>query len=415
MPETQPNPEVLDQLLEQRRGRRRWPFFLALVLVVSAVAVWAGPRKAEMPTYETMPLEQRELVATVSATGRLKPTLQVEVGSEISGTVVEVLVEANDAVRAGQVLARIDTTKLEQQAERSRASWQAALAQLAQAEASLVEAEVHLERLEAVYERSEGMLPSKADLDAARASDLRARAGVESARAAVEETAAATLTYETDLEKSVIRSPIDGLVLDRDIDPGQTVAASFQSPVLFTIGQDLRTMDLTVYVSEADIGKVAAGQVATFTVDAWPNLEFGAVVKKVRFGSETVENVVSYETELEVPNEEAKLRPGMTATALITVAEREDVLVVPNAALRFTPPAVPEESGLRGGFSFLPRPPEMRRTERGEESAIYVLREGLPVRVAVEEGLTDGRWTEIQGVELEPGDAVVIDLLEEAS
>jgi HlyD family secretion protein len=230
------------------------------------------------------------------------------------------------------------------------------------------------------------------------------------AEADVAESRAAVLANEIDLEKSVIRSPIDGVVLDCRVDPGQTVAASFQAPVLFTIGQDLSRMNLTVYVSEADVGRVTEGQTATFTVDAWPESEFEAVVRKVSFGSQTIQNVVSYVTELEVANDNLKLRPGMTATATIRIAERESVLVVSNAALRFRVPARKESSGA---FSLLPVHPNLGRSEAPTDGdAVFVLREGALARVAVDAGLSDGRWTEVFASDLNEGDAVVVGLLE---
>jgi HlyD family secretion protein len=191
------------------------------------------------------------------------------------------------------------------------------------------------------------------------------------------------------------------------------VAASFQAPVLFTIGQDLRRMDLTVYVSEADVGRVEEGHTASFTVDAWPESEFEAVVRKVSFGSQTIENVVSYEAELEVDNQDLELRPGMTATATIRVAERRGVLVVSNAALRFRPPAFAKPSG---GFSLLPRPPGLDRSESPDDgTAVHVLREGGLTRVAVETGLSDGHWTEVSAPDLSEGEQVVVEILEKTS
>ncbi|MEM6455417.1 MAG: efflux RND transporter periplasmic adaptor subunit [Acidobacteriota bacterium] len=417
MPDSTPRPDELDALFERVQRRRRWPWLLLLVLAIGAVTLWAAPRGPEPPRFATVPLAQRDLVATVSATGQLQPVHQVLVGSEISGTITEVLVDANDVVEAGQVLARIDTTKLTQQIARSRAASASARAQQAQAEASHAEAEAQLQRFEEVSRLSDGQVPSQTEFDAARASAQRARAGIAMAEAAVAEAEAATRTQETDLAKSVIRAPIDGIVLDRSIDPGQTVAASFQAPVLFTLGQDLRTMKLTVNVAEADIGKVVEGQTATFTVDAWPNQTFAATVARVSFGSKTIENVVSYETELAVPNDAAKLRPGMTATAMITVDARRDVRTVPNAALRFTPPQMAQPEGRSRGFSFLPRPPGTAAPTRAraEGTAIYVLRQEALVRVPVETGLSDGRWTEIEDGDLQNGDAVVVDRLADAS
>lgn len=415
MPDSTHAHDELDALLEPAPPRRRRLLLAALLgigAILALVVLRADGDRSE-PRFRTEPIVRTDLAAIVSATGNLEPTNQVDVGSELSGTIDEVLVESNDTVVAGQILARLDTSKLEQQTERTRAALLSAEAQLAQAEATQVEATTELARFEEVARLSDGKVPSKTELDAARAATLRADAAVESARAAVAEARAALRTNERDLGKLVIRSPIDGVVLDRNVEPGQTVAASFQAPVLFTIAQDLKRMDLTVNVSEADVGSVQVGQHATFTVDAWPDKQFDAVVKKVSFGSTTVENVVSYETELEVPNDDLSLRPGMTATADIRVAERQAVLVVSNAALRFSPPAARTP---RSGFSLLPRPPEASPNGgSGTGPRVYVLRDGRPARIAVTTGLTDGRQTEVESPDLAAGDEVVVESLGAAS
>ena len=411
MPENTLNSKEIDELLDIR-PRRRKGLVIAILLGCAALAavLLAQPRASREQAFETIAVERRALVATVSATGSLQPTDQVDVGSEISGIVADVLVDTNDRVVGGQILALIDTTKLEQQTERSRAALLAAEALLRQALVTQTVADADLVRFEEVHRLSSGRVPSQSELDAARAVKLRADAAVNVAEADVAESRAAVLANEIDLEKSVIRSPIDGVVLDCRVDPGQTVAASFQAPVLFTIGQDLSRMNLTVYVSEADVGRVSEGQKATFTVDAWPEFEFEAVVRKVSFGSQTIQNVVSYVTELVVANDDLKLRPGMTATATIRIAERDDVLVVSNAALRFRVPARKESSGA---FSLLPVPPNLGRSEAPTDGdAVYVLREGALARVAVDAGLSDGRWTEVFASDLNEGDAVVVGLLE---
>ena len=411
MPENTLNSNEIDELLDTR-PRRRKGLVIAILLSCAGLAavLLAHPRASREQAFETIAVERRALVATVSATGSLQPTDQVDVGSEISGIVADVLVDTNDRVVGGQILALIDTTKLEQQTERSRAALLAAEALLRQALVTQTVADADLVRFEEVHRLSGGRVPSQSELDAARAVKLRADAAVNVAEADVAESRAAVLANEIDLEKSVIRSPIDGVVLDCRVDPGQTVAASFQAPVLFTIGQDLSRMNLTVYVSEADVGRVSEGQKATFTVDAWPEFEFEAVVRKVSFGSQTIQNVVSYVTELEVANDDLKLRPGMTATATIRIAERDDVLVVSNAALRFRVPARKESSGA---FSLLPVPPNLGRSEAPTDGdAVYVLREGALARVAVDAGLSDGRWTEVFASDLNEGDAVVVGLLE---
>ena len=407
------HPEEIDRFLDTT-PRRRWGWWIVAVLASAGLAAvllarTGGPAG---PGFETVEIERRDLVATVSATGNLEPTHKVDVGCEISGTVAEVRVDSNDRVEQGQILAVIDTTKLEQQTDRLRATLLSAQAQLSQATATQAETTADLERFEEVSRLSQGKVPSKIELDAARAAKLRADAAVEVAQAQVEEARASVLVNETDLSKSVIRSPIDGIVLERAVEPGQTLAASFQAPVLFTIGRDLSQMDLTVFVSEADVSKVEPGQSASFTVDAWPGTEFEAVVQKISFGSQTIQNVVSYQAELEVANEALKLRPGMTATATIRVAERRGVLVVSNAALRFQPPGTRENTG---GFSFLPRPPEQARSDSPGEPGLYVVREGSLARVPVATGLTDGRSTEVRATELTEGDEVVVEILGSAS
>ena len=419
MPDNTLDPQEIHELLSSgRRGRKGLWAATLLVCLGAAAVLLARPMGTDERRYETERIEQRDLVATVSATGKLVPTDQVDVGSEISGIVADVRVDSNDRVERGQILALIDTTKLEQQAERSRAALLSAEAALVQNRATHDEAVANLARFEEVHALSNGRVPSRAELDAARGAQLRADAAVEVAMAAVAEAKASLSAAEIDLEKSVIRSPIDGIVLDRRVEPGQTVAASFQAPILFTLGQDLRRMDLTVYVSEADVGRVEEGQVASFTVDAWPEAEFEARVRKVSFGSQTIENVVSYEAQLEVANDDLKLRPGMTATAIIRVAERESVLVVSNAALRFRPPSADGHPGKDGskGFSLLPQPPRPANLATSEDGdSVYVEGEDGLVRVTVKTGLEDGRRTEVNGEGLAPGKAVVIGFVEDPS
>lgn len=415
MSESEANAATLDPLLVRPPRRRGWILAAAGSLVAALTALLllraggAGPQQR----FETVTVERTDLSAVVSTTGNLEPTNQVDVGSELSGTVAEVLVDTNDSVEAGQTLARLDPTKLEQQTERSRAALLSARAQLAQAQATRDQAAADLARFEEASRLSAGRLPARTELESARAASLRADAAVSIAEAAIAEAEAGLRANETDLTKMVIRAPIDGVVLARKIEPGQTVAASFQAPLLFTLAQDLRRMELTVNVAEADVGSVAPGQRATFTVDAWPDKRFDALVKKVSFGSVTVDNVVSYEAELEVANVDLSLRPGMTATADIRVAERTGVLAVPNAALRFSPPVTPEG---RSGFS-LPRPPGSTtpRPSADKSPGVYVLREGRLLRLDVTSGLSDGRRTEVSGSDLVEGDEVVVALLETES
>lgn len=403
----------LTGLLSSPEAHPRWrrPFWIGgAVLVAGAILLWRwiGRDGAEAPGYATQPVTRGSLLVTVTATGVLEPTNQVDVGSELSGTIARVLVDYNDRVTRGQVLAELDTRKLSDQTERTRANLASARARVAQARATAEENTRNLRRLTDLFDRSGGTLPSASDLDAARAAAARAQADLDSATAAVAEAGAALRANENDLAKGAIRSPIDGIVLKRSVEPGQTVAASFQAPVLFTLAEDLKRMTLKADVAEADVGPVAPDQTATFTVDAWPGRQFKATVTKVQFGSKVVDNVVTYPTELQVANEDLELRPGMTATAELRVAERRDVWLVPNAALRFTP-ETPQAGQDRRSFTLVPQMPRRRTAQRnngyGDNGTrrLWVLQNGVPQPLEVRVGATDGKLTEVSGPDVKEG------------
>lgn len=368
--------------------------------------------------YETQPVKRGNLVATVSATGTLEPINEVEVGIEVSGTVQSVEVDYNDHVKVGQVLARLDTSKLEAQTLQSEAALKSAHAKLLQAQATVKEAHAQMARLEELRKLSGGKSPSQYEIDTQLATLERARADEASAKAAVAQAQATLDANRSDLGKAVVRSPIDGVVLARSIEPGQTVVAQFESPVLFTLAEDLAKMELQVDIDEADVGKVKEGQEAVFTVDAYPDEEFPARTTLVRFASQTVNGVVTYKAVLAVDNSNLTLRPGMTATATITVDERKDVVLIPNAALRYAPPKVAVAEPEGGGSLFskiMPRPPRPERTVSADPNAakkeqeVWVLRNGQPTPVTVTKGLTDGIMTELVAGSLEPGAEVVTD------
>ena len=413
--------DTLKTLLHAKSGGR-FPLRgigLAVALIAIVVAGWWFLRSDDdksTPRYATEAATTGTLVVKVSATGNLQPTNQVDVGSELSGIVERVFVDVNDAVKKGQVLARLDLSKLKDAVARSRASLAAAEAQVLQAQATVAEARATLARYQQVSQLSGGKVPSRTEMDTAEANLKRAEANVASARASVTQARATLQSDETNLAKANIRSPIDGVVLARQVEPGQTVAASFQAPVLFTLAEDLSKMELQVDVDEADVGQVKAGQKATFTVDAWPGREYEAVITRVGYGSQVKEGVVSYLTVLEVANDDLSLRPGMTGTAEITTLTRENALLVPNAALRFSPeaPAGGQRSSSRGlAGMLLPRPPRptpaVRETPRGTRQ-VWVLQDGQPVAVAVRTGATNGRVTEITGGELEAGTQVITEI-----
>jgi HlyD family secretion protein len=398
--------------------RRRLGARLLLAALVVGAALYLvlgrSGRSTALQPYHTETVTRGDLTVTVSATGNLQPTNQVDVGSEVSGLVESVYVDDNDRVVTGQVLARLDLSKLQDQVINARAALASAEARVLQAEASVKESLANLSRLRQVAELSNGKVPSKTELETAEATAARASADEASARAAVEQARASLSSAEINLAKASIRSPIDGVVLTRQIEPGQTVAASFQAPVLFTLAEDLAQMELQVDVDEADVGRVREGQMAAFTVDAYSSRRYPARITRVGYGSQTKDGVVSYMTILSVDNGDLSLRPGMTATAEITAVERRGVLLVPNAALRFTPPAAPGSSQRSRSLvsNLLPRPPMMPSRANGNGNGdgtqtAWVLRDGQPVPVTVTVGSTDGRVTEVTGGDLREGMAVI--------
>jgi HlyD family secretion protein len=360
------------------RGSRRWlRWVVVLALLAAAVYGWQRARVPEVPVYLTESPHRGELRATVSATGTLQPVNRVDVGSEVSGLIAEVFVDFNDRIEAGDPLARLDSETLEARVASAQASLAVAEASLAQAEATVAESAAQLARSRDLAARN---LISQQTLDADEAVSLRARAAVASARAQVTAARAALREAETSLRKAVILAPISGIVIAREVDPGQTVAASFQTPVLFTLAEDLRHMRLHLDLDESDVGQVREGQEAEFRVDAYPGRSFHAEIVSVRFNPRTVNNVVTYETVLAVDNPELLLRPGMTATAEILVDRRADALLVPNRALRFVPP-------------FAERAGAARATEEG--ARVWVLSGTEPFAVPLTTGLTDGENTEV--------------------
>jgi HlyD family secretion protein len=395
--------------------RKGW-LGLSLLLVSVAVTLlaWVRSDNASVPSYRTQPVERGSLVVTVTATGTLEPINQVDVGSELSGIIETVGVDHNDSVQVGQVLAKLDTDRLKAQVLESRAALESAEAKVLDTEATVTERRLALDRARELVEKA---LSPQSELDAAEAAMKRAQADLASARAQVSQAKATLGARETELGKTVIRSPIRGIVLDRNVEPGQTVAASLQSPVLFTLAEDLSEMELHVAVDEADVGYVSEGQEATFTVDAHPYRSFPAKITQLRYASETVDGVVTYEAVLRVDNSDLLLRPGMTATAEIVVETVEDTLLVPNAALRFEPPKQREGSSQRSGSllsAILPRRPAPERSRKASKETggqrIWILEEGRPVAVSIVTGATDGQMSQVVAGNVEPGLALLVDI-----
>lgn len=411
--------KVLEKGLSKTKKKLKLLIIACLVFII-IVAGYLGVtgRKSGAVEYKTGEVRKANLTVIVTATGTLQPTNKVDVGSELSGTIKSVEADYNSAVKAGQVLARLDTTKLEATIAQSRASLEAAKAKVLQAQATVSETRSKLAQYEKVRDISGGKVPSQTEMDAAKAAFDRAKAELANCKATVSQSEAALRTNLTDLSKSVIKSPINGIVLTRSIEPGQTVAASFTAPVLFTLAEDLTKMDLHVNVDEADIGKVTEKQKATFSVAAYPNRAFEAEITQARFGSSTTSGVVTYETVLKVENPDLSLRPGMTATADITVRKLENVIVIPSAALRFAPPVQQQKkpsAGLVG--SLLPRPPKSEGVQSKDAQAgkqrkqIWVLKDKKLVPVSITIGESNGGVTEVRSGDLKPGTMVVTDVV----
>jgi HlyD family secretion protein len=390
-----------------------WSTLTLLLLGGGAYTYWQKSVQAmAAPAYVTAAVGKGNLTLSVAANGTLQPTRSVSIGSELSGTVRKVYVDVNDRVKKGQVLVELDTAKLSDQVARSRATLAAAKARVTQVDATLKEAQSNLARLEEVSRLSGGKVPSAAELDSGRATVARAVADQLVAQANVAEVTATTSTDATNLSKASIRSPIDGVVLTRTVDPGNAVAASLQAVTLFTVAEDLAELRLQVNVDEADVGAVKVGQQASFTVSAYPTRKYPATITRVAFGSTITENVVTYVTYLDVDNTDLSLRPGMTAAATITATERQDVLLVPSSALRFQPPSKASDAA-EGGIvsSLLPKFPSGKKKATGSGTAkqVWVLENGVATAVSVTTGINDGRMTEVTGGDLREGMQVITD------
>ena len=389
-----------------------WGGAAGLLLLLALAFVFRGGSGAEQ-RFVVEPASRVDLTVIITATGSVQPTNQVDISSELSGTIRSVSVDFNSPVKVGQVLAELDTDKLKATLNSSRAKLASAKAKVLDADATLVEKKL-------VYERKETLTTSKfssqQDLDTAKAAYDRAMAAVESAKADVGVAEADVELNETNLVKSRIVSPINGVVLKRNVDPGQTVASSLQAPVLFTIAEDLTQMEVQVDVDEADVGKVKEGQRGTFSVDAFPDRKFQARIRELRYGSEVVQGVVTYKAVLSTDNSELLLRPGMTATAELIVQQVTKALTVPNAALRYSPPArqsSEQDTSLLRRLGILrgraPFRPASQREEGGPNRRVWILKNGAPASVPVVVGVSDGQRTEIVKGDLKEGQGVIVD------
>ncbi|MEZ5802597.1 MAG: efflux RND transporter periplasmic adaptor subunit [Rhizobiaceae bacterium] len=398
--------------------RRIWAYLGAAVLIAAgALGAWFWVSQPSTRTvFQTQPVERSDLTVEVTATGTLQPLVQVDISSELSGVVRAVLVDENQPVKKGDVLAELDTARLAAQVEGAEASAASVRAQINQAKTTLDETQRTLDRTQQLAKKGTATSQS---VDTALAARDRAASAVSVAEAQLQIAEAQLRLQQTDLSKTKIYAPIDGIVLTRSVDPGQTVASSLQAPVLFVIAADLRKMELKAAIDEADIGMVSADQRAHFTVDAFPGHTFDARIRDIAYASVTTDGVVTYDARLDVENPEMLLRPGMTATVAVVTREAKDVLTVPAAAFRFRPPVAEQRSSWSLESLFMPRMPRPQRQQQRALPAdgsrtLYVLENGQPKPIKVTVGATDGDRTEIISG-LNDGDSVIVSSSESRS
>lgn len=391
---------------------------VALVAIV-AVFIMLGFSKGET-RYITEKPTIGDISQDVSATGTLEPTDTVEVGSQISGTIYEVLVDVNDEVKKGQILAKIDPEKLEQSVDNYEAQLQSARAELTSAEVTLENKKWTYENYKNLFDSTGGKSPSQLQLKTAELEYKSALANIDIKKASIRQLETSLKSAKIDVKNSIITSPTNGIILSRSIDPGQTVAASFSTPTLFTIAQDLTKMKLTSSVLEADVGRVKENQEVEFSVDAYPNEKFIAKVAKVNFAdssstssssdSSTSSNIISYEVTTYVDNSQLLLRPGMSATATIKTAAVKNALIVPYQALLFTPSKTESKKSNGGGMPMMGPPKRDRRSYSGvgNKGSVWILENGVPKQVEIDIGITNGKSAQVLSNNLSADSLVII-------
>ena len=388
---------------------------LILVTVLAVGGFFLFRHKGNNVQFKTEKVTRGYLRAAVTATGTVSAVTTVLVGTQVSGTIKELFVDFNSPVKKGQLLAQIDPAIPEANVAQARANLMAAEAGVEKAAAALLDAKRIYERNQSLFARN---YIARSDLDTSETNAQAAVAQVSVAKAQVQQNKAALQQAETTLFYTRILSPVDGTVISRNVDIGQTVAASFQTPTLFSIAQDLTRMQIDTNVDEADIGKVRVGQAVQFTVDAYPDAMFPGKVSEIRNAPTTVQNVVTYDVVIKVANPEGKLKPGMTANVSIITAEEQAALKIPNAALRFklTSPEAPSGSGRGGGAApNRPTPPAGAVTGQGGSGpriqAVWVLDARTPRSVPLTAGISDGNYTAILTGDIKEGDAVIVEAL----
>lgn len=365
----------------------------AAALAIAGLAFYMYGGKGEVTQFRTEKATRGDIEAAVTASGTVNAVTTVLVGTQLSGTIKDIHVDFNSSVKKGQVIALIDPASFEAQVRQSRANLLVAQANLEKSEAALADALRTLERNRELYSKD---LIARSDLDTAQTGYETAKAQVSASKAQISQAEAALTLSETNLGYTRIISPVDGTVVSRNVDVGQTVAASFQTPTLFTIAQDLTKMQIDTSVAEADIGRMKAGQRVNFTVDAYPDVTFKGAVSEVRNAPIVLQNVVTYDVVVKVANPELKLKPGMTANVSIVVESRQGALRAPNAALRY-------------------RPSANARAPVDKDRGVWVVEDGKPKRIKVATGISDGGYTELLSGDIKEGQELIVESLAKAN
>lgn len=378
-----------------------WGAIVALILGAIALAYYRRTHSAPVMHYETSGVDRGTIAAKVTATGNLSALLTVQVGSQVSGRVQQLFVDYNSTVKKGETIAKLDPVLFQ-------AALQQARANLLSTEGVLKKDQAQEINMRAIYSRAKllqaAQVMAQSDLDTAEANYEAAKAQIEADQSNLESARALLNQAQVNLDYTTIISPIDGTVISRNVDVGQTVAASFQAPTLFVIAQDLRRMQVDTNVGEADVGRLFAGMTATFTVDAFPNQQFNGRLRQIRNAAQTTQNVVTYDAVIDVENPKLLLRPGMTANTSFVAAQKDNVVRLRNAALRFEPDTqLLTRIGVKDPWQTV-------SSQDPNRKKVWVLRDGKPVPVAVSTGVSDGTWSELVEGDVRPGDVLITDM-----
>jgi len=391
---------------------KKYIIIAVIALLVAGAGFYYFKNKKPEITYKTARLEKGTIVSTVSATGNLSAVTTIQVGTQVSGTIQKLYVDYNSRVKKGQPIAEIDPSLFNASVEQSQGNYLVAEANLLKAKVNLADAERTLQRNRKLL--ADGII-SQGDFDLSETAWQAAKASVKAAEGSVAQTRGALMQSKTNLRYSIIRSPVDGIVISRAIDVGQTVAASFQTPTLFTIAQDLTKMQIEVSVDEADISRIKLDQQATFTVDAYPEQKFSGKVVQIRSAPVINQNVVTYMVVVNVDNHELKLKPGMTANVSVVVAQKDEVIKIPPAALRFKPKGGDEKAqGKTGSVSPQAKGGREGGGKPGDKKGVggqivYTLKEGKPVPISIKTGIAGSGSVELLEGALKEGDEVIIE------